>query len=287
MSCPRPGGAASFPSENFQPGGSNMVLDRFSLKGKVAAVTGGGQGIGAATAQALGEAGAAVAILDLDAARAEGSAGRLRDRGIAAEGLPLDVTSSRDVDRVAAELERRHGRVDVLVNNAGIAISEVPAEKMTDEQWRKVLAVNLDGVFYCCRAFGRGMLERRQGAIVNVGSMSGDIVNRPQEQCQYNASKAGVHHLTRSLAAEWAERGVRAGDRLDADEASRPPGGGRLGGGLPRIRGCEPDDGRRRGGGWWIYVLVGKSCCRQWRVSSLDGLRHFEPVKKEKRRSHP
>jgi len=186
-----------------------MVLDKFSLKGKVAAVTGGGQGIGAATAQALGEAGAAVAILDLDAARAEGSAGRLRDRGIAAEGLPLDVTSSRDVDRVAAELERRHGRVDVLVNSAGIAISEVPAEKMTDEQWRKVLAVNLDGVFYCCRAFGKGMLERRHGAIVNVGSMSGDIVNRPQEQCQYNASKAGVHHLTRSLAAEWAERGVR------------------------------------------------------------------------------
>jgi len=186
-----------------------MVLDKFSLKGKVAAVTGGGQGIGAATAQALGEAGAAVAILDLDPARAEASAGWLRDRGIAAEGLPLDVTSSRDVDRVAAELERRHGRVDVLVNNAGIAISEVPAEKMTDEQWRKVLAVNLDGVFYCCRAFGRGMLERRQGAIVNVGSMSGDIVNRPQEQCQYNASKAGVHHLTRSLAAEWAERGVR------------------------------------------------------------------------------
>ena len=104
-----------------------MVLDKFSLKGKVAAVTGGGQGSGAATAQALGEAGAAVAILDLDPARAEASAGRLRDRGIAAEGLPLDVTSSRDVDRVAAELERRHGRVDVLVNNAGIAISEVPA----------------------------------------------------------------------------------------------------------------------------------------------------------------
>src|SRR5438105_3838761 len=209
MSCPRPRGPASFPPENFQPGGSNMVLDKFSLKGKVAAVTGGGQGIGAATAQALGEAGAAVAILDLDPARAEASAGRLRDRGIAAEGLPLDVTSSHDVDRVAAELERRHGRVDVLVNNAGIAISEVPAEKMTDEQWRKVLAVNLDGVFYCCRAFGRGMLERRQGAIVNVGSMSGDIVNRPQEQVNYNASKAGVHHLTRSLAAEWAERGVR------------------------------------------------------------------------------
>src|SRR5207245_9161778 len=96
MSCPRPGGPASFPPENFQPGGSNMVLDRFSLKGKVAAVTGGGQGIGAATAQALGEAGAAVTILDLDPALAEASAGRLRYRGLAAGELPLDVPSLRD-----------------------------------------------------------------------------------------------------------------------------------------------------------------------------------------------
>jgi NAD(P)-dependent dehydrogenase (short-subunit alcohol dehydrogenase family) len=186
-----------------------MVLDKFSLRQKTAAVTGAGQGIGRAIAQALAEAGAAVTILDLDGARAEAAAGQLRASGLAAEAAALDVTSSREVDRVAAELQRRHGRVDVLVNNAGIAISEVPAERMTDEQWRKVMAVNLDGVFYCCRAFGAGMLERRQGAIVNVGSMSGDIVNRPQEQCQYNASKAGVHHLTRSLAAEWAERGVR------------------------------------------------------------------------------
>jgi NAD(P)-dependent dehydrogenase (short-subunit alcohol dehydrogenase family) len=186
-----------------------MVLDKFSLQEKVAAVTGGGQGIGLAIAEALAEAGAAVAILDLDGDRGEAAAGKLRARGLLAEALALDVTSSREVDRVAAELRRRHGRVDVLVNNAGIAISEVPAERMTDEQWRKVMEVNLDGVFYCCRAFGTAMLERRQGAIVNVGSMSGDIVNRPQEQCQYNASKAGVHHLTRSLAAEWAERGVR------------------------------------------------------------------------------
>jgi len=186
-----------------------MVLDKFGLKQKVAVVTGAGQGIGAAIASALCEAGAAVVVLDIDGARAEASAAQLRARGFAAEQAVLDVTSSRDADRVASDIERRHGRVDILVNNAGIAISEVPAERMTDEQWRQVLSVNLDGVFYCCRAFGRGMLQRRQGVIVNVGSMSGDIVNRPQEQCQYNASKAGVHHLTRSLAAEWAERGIR------------------------------------------------------------------------------
>jgi NAD(P)-dependent dehydrogenase (short-subunit alcohol dehydrogenase family) len=186
-----------------------MVLDRFALKQKLAVVTGAGQGIGAAIAGALAEAGATVAVLDIDKAMAEASVGQLRGRGLAAEAVVMDVTSSAEVDRAAAAIVERHGRVDVLVNNAGIAISGVPAETMTDEQWRKVLAVNLDGVFYCCRAFGRAMLARRQGAIVNVGSMSGDIVNRPQEQCQYNASKAGVHHLTRSLAAEWAERGVR------------------------------------------------------------------------------
>src|SRR5437660_10131056 len=128
MSCPRPGGPASFPPENFQPGGSNMVLDKFSLKGKVAAVTGGGQGIGAATAQALGEAGAAVAILDLDPARAEASAGRFRDRGIAAEGLPLDVTSLRDDERDAEELKRGHGRVDVLGDNAGESLVDVASD---------------------------------------------------------------------------------------------------------------------------------------------------------------
>jgi NAD(P)-dependent dehydrogenase (short-subunit alcohol dehydrogenase family) len=186
-----------------------MVLDQFALNGKVAAVTGAGQGIGFSIAAALGEAGAHVALLDVDGARIDAAVAQLEARGLAVEGLVLDVTASRDADRVAAELERRHGRVDVRVNNAGIVFSEVPAEKMTDDQWRKVLAVNLDGVFYCCRAFGRGMLERRRGAIVNIGSMSAEIVNRPQEQCSYNASKAGVHHLTRSLAAEWADRGVR------------------------------------------------------------------------------
>ena len=103
----------------------------------------------------------------------------------------------------------RYGRVDVLVNNAGIAISNHPAETMTDVVRAKVIDVNLNGVFYCCRAFGAGMLARGSGSIVNVGSMSGFIVNRPQEQANYNASKAGVHHLTRSLAAEGGARGVR------------------------------------------------------------------------------
>ena len=103
----------------------------------------------------------------------------------------------------------RHGRIDILINNAGIALSEIPAEEMEDERWLKVLDVNLNGSFWCARAFGRHMLAQGSGSIVNVGSMSGFIVNRPQGQAHYNASKAAVHHLTRSLAAEWGARGVR------------------------------------------------------------------------------
>jgi len=186
-----------------------MVLEKFSLKDKIAFVTGAGQGIGAGCAEALAEAGALVVVTDIIGPRAEQSAARLRERGLAAEAAVLDVTAWRDVDAVTAQIEKRHGRIDVLVNNAGIAISEIPAESMTNEQWSKVLDVNLNGVFYCSRAVAKGMLERRKGSIVNIGSISAEIVNRPQQQCNYNASKAGVHQLTRSMAAEWCDRGVR------------------------------------------------------------------------------
>ena len=186
-----------------------MILERFSLKDRIAFVTGAGQGIGAACAEALAEAGAKVVVTDIIGPRAEATAARFRERGLPAEAAVLDVTAWRDVDAVTAQIEKRHGHIDILVNNAGIAISEVPAESMTNEQWNKVLDVNLNGVFYCSRAVAKGMLERRSGAIVNIGSMSADVVNRPQQQCNYNASKAAVHQLTKSMAAEWAERGVR------------------------------------------------------------------------------
>jgi len=101
------------------------------------------------------------------------------------------------------------GPVEILVCCAGIAISGVAAETATAAQWRQVIDINLNGVFWSCQAFGRAMLERGRGAVVNIGSMSGLVVNRPQEQASYNASKAAVHQLTKSLAAEWAARGVR------------------------------------------------------------------------------
>jgi NAD(P)-dependent dehydrogenase (short-subunit alcohol dehydrogenase family) len=183
-----------------------MYLEKFRLDGKVAVITGAARGIGFATAEALAEAGALVVITDMDASGAAKAAAAV---GGKADSIALDVTDPRAVEQVHAEILRRHGKVDVLVNNAGIAISFKPAETMEDETWSKVIDVNLNGVFWCCRTFGRHMLERGEGNIVNVGSMSAQIVNYPQEQANYNASKAGVHHLTRSLAAEWAARGVR------------------------------------------------------------------------------
>ena len=182
-----------------------MYLEKFRLDGRTAVVTGGGQGIGFACAQALGEAGARVVVAELQPDRVTDAVAKLTALGIAAEGAPLDVTDSAAVEALAARVED----AGILVNNAGIAFSDVPAEETSDEHWRRHMDVNLDGLFWCCRAFGRRMLARGQGAIVNIGSMSGFIVNKPQPQSFYNASKAAVHHLTRSLAAEWGDRGVR------------------------------------------------------------------------------
>ena len=186
-----------------------MYLEKFRLDGRVAVVTGGASGIGLAVADALSEAGARVVVADRDPAAIETAVEGLLARGRQAEGVLMDVTDSARVAEVAGELVGRLGRVDILVNNAGIARSETPAEDVADEHWLNVLDVNLNGAFWCARAFGRHMLAKGSGAIVNVGSMSGCIVNRPQPQSYYNASKAAVHHLTRSLAAEWASRGVR------------------------------------------------------------------------------
>jgi NAD(P)-dependent dehydrogenase (short-subunit alcohol dehydrogenase family) len=186
-----------------------MYLEKFRLGGKTAVVTGGGQGIGLACVEALAEAGARVVIADRDTNAAEAAGAEMGKKGYQTDVVDMDVTDSRRVAEVADQLAFRFGKVDILVNNAGIARSETPAETVTDEHWLNVIDVNLNGTFWCCRAFGKRMLQAKAGTIVNVGSMSGFIVNKPQEQCYYNASKAAVHHLTKSLAAEWGARGVR------------------------------------------------------------------------------
>ena len=186
-----------------------MYLDKLRLDGRTAFVTGGAQGIGLATAEALAEAGAKVTIADRDTAALDRAVADLAAKGYAVFAEALDVTDSTAVDAAAAAMLARDGRIDILVNNAGIARSDTMAEEVADEHWLNVLDVNLNGSFWCARAFGRHMLAAGQGSIVNVGSMSGFIVNRPQPQSYYNASKAAVHQLTKSLAAEWAGRGVR------------------------------------------------------------------------------
>jgi NAD(P)-dependent dehydrogenase (short-subunit alcohol dehydrogenase family) len=179
------------------------VLDSFRLDGKVAVVTGGNRGLGHAFARALGEAGARVAIAARDEARSETVAGELD-----ALAVTTDVTDFASVQAMLETVTAELGPVDVLINNSGTCFHR-PALEVPEEEWRAVWDVNVDGLWHCCQAVGAQMVARGVGAIVNIGSISAQIVNRPQWQPAYNASKAAVHQLTKSLAAEWAPFGVR------------------------------------------------------------------------------
>ena len=185
-----------------------MYLEElFGLKGKVALVTGGGQGIGQVVALGLARAGARVAIMNR---------GNVQDtvRLIEAEdgtamGVQADVTGEEQVDAALEKILAAYGRLDIVVNNAGICMHQSTLE-MTPADFRRVIDVNLAGPFIVSRAAGRIMIERGiRGSIINMASMSGSIVNIPQWQCSYNASKAGLIHLTKSLAMEWVDHGIR------------------------------------------------------------------------------
>jgi len=184
------------------------VMSRFDLTGRTAVVTGATRGLGRAFARALAEAGADIVAVGRDETAAAKVEQELADIGRRSQTVIADVTSRSEVERVLAAAVDQFGAVDVLVNNAGTCVHR-PALEVTDEEWRQVLDVNLDALWFGCQVFGGHMVDRKRGSIVNIGSISGQIVNRPQWQPAYNASKAAVHQLTRSLAAEWAPYGVR------------------------------------------------------------------------------
>jgi len=182
----------------------------FSLEGKMAVITGGAQGIGKVVADQMAGAGAELALVDMNLELAKATADEISAaHGVRVLAYECDVTKPSEVNAVMDKIEADFGKLDVLFNNAGICMHK-PALELAPEEWLKVIDVNLNGVYYVAVAFARKLVAaKRPGSIINTASMSGHIVNWPQKQASYNASKAAVVHLTKSLAVEWVEYNIR------------------------------------------------------------------------------
>lgn len=185
-----------------------MNAPNFRLDGKIAVVTGAGGGIGSAIAQGIAASGAAVGLLDLPDSDLEGAAAAIEEIGATPVIAPVDVTNPDDLVEAIARVESEAGPLSLAVNAAGI-VSAAHAEEMPAEQWKKLMEINVDGVFFSCQAEGNAMIKNGGGSIVNIASMSATIANRDLYQAHYNSSKAAVKHLGRSLGWEWAPNGIR------------------------------------------------------------------------------
>ena len=184
------------------------ITDRFRLDGKKAFITGGARGIGKCIAECFAQAGADIAIVDVNIKDAMETAKELEKYGKKIVAIKTDVTKPNEVIAMAEEILKTFGTLDIAVNSAGICF-DGDAHDMSFEAWKDVIDVNLTGVFLTSQAAGKIMIKNNNGSIINIGSISGHISNLPQGQCGYNASKAGVIHLTKSLAGEWAKYNVR------------------------------------------------------------------------------
>lgn len=184
------------------------ILEKMRLDGKTTFVTGGAQGIGKSIATGVAEAGSNVVIVDLDIDKAKKTADEIASLGVKTMAVKADVTNPEDVNKMIVTILDEFSRIDVAFCNAGICINE-PADEMSYESWKKIIDINLNGVFLTAQAAAKVMLKQGKGSIINTASMSGHIVNVPQPQCGYNASKAGVIMLTKSMAVEFSKRGVR------------------------------------------------------------------------------
>lgn len=185
------------------------ILEQFKLDGKVAIVTGGAMGLGKAMATALAQAGANIVIADINEAVANDTAQEISEtESVEAIALKVDVTNPDAVNQMVEEVTKQFNKIDILVNNAGMTIN-AKAEEMSFEDWNKVINLNLNGIFLVAQSVGRVMIKQGYGSIINTSSMSGLIANKPQEQCSYNASKAGVIMLTKSLAMEWSKYNIK------------------------------------------------------------------------------
>ncbi|MCK9266226.1 glucose 1-dehydrogenase [bacterium] len=180
----------------------------FNLEGKIAIVTGGSKGLGKEMIMAFADAGANVVIADMDVETGKDVELEVRKKGVDSLVVKTDVGDVNQIEELVKRTVAQFKRIDILVNNAGI-VNNYPAEELSIKDWDDVVKIDLSAVFYCSKIVARQMISQNKGTIINTASMSGLIVNTPQPQAHYNAAKAGVIQLTKSLAAEWAKYNIR------------------------------------------------------------------------------